>query len=46
MPHKFSAELDVSLKDHIEKAKFFKDMSKTIQNELLDCILEVPRDTI
>ena len=30
----FSAELDVALKSHLERAKVFKGTSKTIQNEI------------
>jgi hypothetical protein len=41
-----TAELDEALKDHIEKATVFKGTSKTIQNELLDCMLDVLQDTI
>jgi hypothetical protein len=41
-----TAELDAALKDHIEKATVFKGTSKTIQNELLDCMLDVLQDTI
>jgi len=35
----FSAELDNALKVHLEKATIFKGTSKTIQNELLKCML-------
>lgn len=42
----FSAELDGALKSHLEKATVFKGTSKTIQNELLQCILEVCQDEI
>lgn len=42
----FSAELDDALKAHLEKATVFKGTSKTIQNELLQCILEVCQDEI
>nr|CAI5865446.1 unnamed protein product [Callosobruchus analis] len=31
----FTAELDKTLKDHLEAAPVFKGLSKTIQNELL-----------
>ena len=37
----FSAELDNVLKAHIEKSKVFKGTSKIIQNELLECMMEV-----
>lgn len=42
----FSAELDVALKDHFEKSTVFKGTSKIIQNELLDCMLQVAQDRI
>jgi hypothetical protein len=37
----FAGKLDENLKTHFETATVFKGNSKTIQNELLDCILEV-----
>ncbi|CAH1961041.1 unnamed protein product [Acanthoscelides obtectus] len=37
----FSAELDNELKVHIQSAKLFKGTSKTTQNELLECMLDV-----
>nr|CAI5854680.1 unnamed protein product [Callosobruchus analis] len=37
----FTAELDKTLKDHLEAAPVFKGLSKTIQNELLDAMLRV-----
>lgn len=37
----YSANLDSSLKTHFENATVFKGSSKTIQNELLDCMLAV-----
>jgi hypothetical protein len=42
----FSGKLDKNLKTHFETATMFKGNSKTIQNELLDCILEVCRAEI
>ncbi|XP_025410376.1 zinc finger MYM-type protein 1-like [Sipha flava] len=38
--------LDVSLRSHFENSKVFKGTSKTIQNDLLDCILLVTRKQI
>ncbi|CAH2000627.1 unnamed protein product [Acanthoscelides obtectus] len=37
----FSAELDNELKVDIQSAKLFKGTSKTTQNELLECMLDV-----
>jgi len=42
----FSTELDIALKDHFEKSTVFKGVSKTIQNELLDCMLQVTQENI
>ena len=42
----FSSELDVALNEHFEKSSVFKGTSKTIQNELLDCMLQVCQDRI
>lgn len=42
----FTAELNESMKDHLQKATVFKGTSKTIQNELLDCMLQVCHDHI
>lgn len=39
----FAEKLDESLKNKLLSSKFFKGISKTKQNELLDCILEVSR---
>lgn len=39
-------DLDVSLRSHFENSKVFKGTSKTIQNDLLDCILLVARNQI
>ena len=38
--------LDVALNEHFEKSSVFKGTSKTIQNELLDCMLQVCQDRI
>ncbi|CAL9695954.1 unnamed protein product [Knipowitschia caucasica] len=42
----FVASLDVALKEHLETATVFKGTSKTVQNELLDCMLSVAREQI
>lgn len=42
----YTAELDTAIKEHLETAKMFKGMSKIIQNELLDCILNIFRKEI
>lgn len=40
------ASLDSVLEDHLKTATVFKGTSKTVQNELLDCMLSVPKDYI
>ncbi|CAH2009428.1 unnamed protein product [Acanthoscelides obtectus] len=42
----FSAELDNELKVHIQSAKLFKGTSKTTQNELLECMLDVYHEEV
>ncbi|CAH2013282.1 unnamed protein product [Acanthoscelides obtectus] len=42
----FSAELDNELKVHIKSAKLFKGTSKTTQNELLECMLDVYHEEV
>ncbi|CAH1108818.1 unnamed protein product [Psylliodes chrysocephalus] len=42
----FSSQLDTDLKEHFNKAKVFKGTSKTIQNELLDCMLDVYHEEV
>ncbi|CAH1111317.1 unnamed protein product [Psylliodes chrysocephalus] len=42
----FSAELDNDLKVHIQSSKAFKDTSKTTQNELLECMLDVYQEEV
>ncbi|XP_030759734.1 zinc finger MYM-type protein 1-like [Sitophilus oryzae] len=42
----FVAELDFIFKDHLEHSKSFKEVSKTIENDLLDSILFVAQDHI
>lgn len=42
----FSAALDCALKGHLEKATVFKGTSKTIQNNLLQAMLEVCQEEI
>lgn len=34
------------MKEHLDSATVFKGTSKTVQNEILDCMLEVCRDYI
>lgn len=40
------ASIDRDLKDHLENATVFRGTSKTVQNELLDCMLSVLREKI
>ncbi|CAH2016473.1 unnamed protein product [Acanthoscelides obtectus] len=42
----FSAELDNELKVHIQSAKLFEGTSKTTQNELLECMLDVYHEEV
>lgn len=42
----FVASLDGVLKEHLENATVFKGTSKTVQNELLDCMLSVVKEHI
>ncbi|CAH1103808.1 unnamed protein product [Psylliodes chrysocephalus] len=42
----FTSELDSILKEHLKNATVFKGTSKTIQNEILDSMLEVCRNEI
>ena len=42
----FVASLDTVLEEHLKTAAVFKGTSKTVQNELLDCMLSVLRDYI
>lgn len=42
----FSAELDATLSEHLKNASIFKGTSKEIQNDLLQCMLEVCREEI
>ncbi|CAH1105327.1 unnamed protein product [Psylliodes chrysocephalus] len=42
----FSAELDNDLKVHIQNSKAFKGTTKTIQNELLECVLDVYHEEV
>lgn len=42
----FASNLDSSLRNHLESNSVFKGTSKTIQNEILNCILDVCRDHI
>ena len=40
------ASLDSALKEPLESATVFKGTSKTVQNELLDCMLAVVREKL
>ncbi|XP_034038832.1 zinc finger MYM-type protein 1-like [Thalassophryne amazonica] len=40
------ASLDGVLKEHLENATVFNETSKTVQNELLDCMLSVVKEEI
>lgn len=42
----YTAELDKTLKEHLESSTVFKGTSKEIQNDLLDCIFEVYREIV
>lgn len=42
----FSAELDNTLADHLKNSTVFKGTSKEIQNDILECMLEVCQETI
>lgn len=42
----FSAELDKDLKIHIQSSKVFKGTSKTVQNELLECMLGIYHEEV
>ena len=42
----FVTSIDIAVREHMESNQVFKGTSKTIQNELLDCMLEVCHETI
>lgn len=42
----FSAQLDNELKEHLNKSSAFTGTSKTIQNDLLECMLKVYHDEV
>lgn len=42
----FVASIDSTMREHLETATVFKGTSKTIQNELLDCMFSVVRERI
>ncbi|XP_072384690.1 uncharacterized protein [Diabrotica undecimpunctata] len=42
----FTAELDKTLAQHLEESTVFKGISKEIQNNILDCMLELCQDKI
>lgn len=39
----FASRIDRAMEAHVKSATVFKGTSKTIQNELLDCMLEVTK---
>ncbi|KAJ1193316.1 hypothetical protein NDU88_002615 [Pleurodeles waltl] len=42
----FVSNIDSAMEAHLKSATVFKGTSETIQNELLDCMLEVTKETI
>lgn len=40
----FASKLDPDLKNHLETSMVFKSVSKNIQNEILDCLLQIYRE--
>ncbi|CAL7937392.1 unnamed protein product [Xylocopa violacea] len=42
----FASNLDSDLKNHLETNAVFKDISKTIHNEILDCLLQIYHEEI
>lgn len=42
----FASKFDPVLENHLKTNKAFKGVSKTIQNEILDCLLQIYRDEI
>ena len=42
----FASKLDPDLKNHLETSTVFKGVSKTIQNEILDCQLQIYHEEI
>ncbi|KAK4875694.1 hypothetical protein RN001_012116 [Aquatica leii] len=42
----FSSELDRTLEEHLKNASIFKGTSKSIQNDILDCMLELCHEEI
>ena len=42
----FASKLDSDLKHHLETSAVFKGVSKTIQNEILDCLLQIYHEEI
>src|SRR5215469_14427780 len=42
----FASKLDPDLRSHLETNTVFKGVSKTIQNEILDCLLQIYYDNI
>ena len=42
----FASKLDPDFKNHLETSMVFKSVSKTIQNEVLDCLLQIFHEEI
>lgn len=42
----YTIELDTAMKKHLETARLFKGMLKIVQDELLDCMLNICRKEI
>ncbi|XP_035221846.1 zinc finger MYM-type protein 1-like [Stegodyphus dumicola] len=42
----FASKLDSDLKNHLETSAVFKGVSKTIQNEILDCLFQIYHEEI
>ena len=42
----FVAQLDEVFDEHLKNATVFKGTSKTVQNELLECMLAVAREEV
>ncbi|XP_075232954.1 zinc finger MYM-type protein 1-like isoform X2 [Lycorma delicatula] len=42
----FASKLDSDLKNHLEASEVFKGVSETIQNEILDCLLQIYHEEI
>ncbi|KFM66863.1 hypothetical protein X975_00179, partial [Stegodyphus mimosarum] len=42
----FASKLDSDLKNHLETSAVFKGVSKTIHNEILDCLFQIYHEEI